>query len=72
MCAESCMILCDPMDCSPSGSSIHGIFQARILEQVAVSSSRGIFQTQGWNLHLLHWQVDFLKLESPLAEQVML
>ena len=65
MCAESCTILCDPMDCSPSGSSIHGIFQARILEQVAVSSSRGIFQTQGWNPYLLHWQVDFLKLVPP-------
>ena len=34
-------ILCDPMDCSPSGSSVHGIFQERILEQVAISSSRG-------------------------------
>ena len=33
-------ILCDPMDCSPLGSSVHGIFQARILEWVAISSSR--------------------------------
>ena len=33
----------DPMDCSPSGSSIHGIFQARILEGVAISFSRGFF-----------------------------
>ena len=33
--------LCDPMDCSPPGSSVHGIFQARILESVAISSSRG-------------------------------
>ena len=32
--------LCDPMDCSPPGSSIHGIFQARILEWVAISFSR--------------------------------
>ena len=30
---------CDPMDCSPSGSSVHGIFQARILEWVAISFS---------------------------------
>ena len=30
-----------PMDCSPPGSSVHGIFQARILEWVAISSSRG-------------------------------
>ena len=39
--AQSCPTLCDPMDCSPPGSSIHGIFQARILEWVAISFSRG-------------------------------
>ena len=33
--------LCDPMGCSPPGPSVHGIFQARILEWVAISSSRG-------------------------------
>ena len=33
--------LCDPMACSPQGSSVHGIFQARILEWLAVSFSRG-------------------------------
>ena len=38
------------MDCSPPGSSVHGIFSARILEQVAIYSSRGIFPTQGSNL----------------------
>ena len=37
----SCPILCDPMDCSPPGSSVHGSLQARILEVVAVSFSRG-------------------------------
>ena len=36
--------LCDPMDCSLLGSSIHGIFQARILEWVAISFSRGSSQ----------------------------
>ena len=40
---QSCLTLFDPMDCSPPGSSIHGIFQARILEWVAVSFSRGSF-----------------------------
>ena len=35
-----CLTLCDPMDCSPPVSSVHGIFQARILEWVAISSSR--------------------------------
>ena len=38
---QSCLTLCDPMDCSPPGSSIHGIFQARILEWAAISFSRG-------------------------------
>ena len=41
---ESCPTLCDPMDCSPPGSSIHGILQARILEWVAISFSRGSSQ----------------------------
>ena len=39
--AQSCPTLCDPVDCSPPGSSVHGILQARILEWVAVSFSRG-------------------------------
>ena len=39
--AQSCPTLCDPMDCSPPGPSVHGILQARILEWVAVPSSRG-------------------------------
>ena len=38
---QSCPTLCDPMDCSPPGSSVHGTFQARILEWVAISFSRG-------------------------------
>ena len=47
---------------APPGSSVHGILQARILEWVAISSSRGIFPTQGSNPHLLHWQMDSLSL----------
>ena len=38
---QSCPTLCDLIDCSPPGSSVHGIFQARILEWVAISSSMG-------------------------------
>ena len=38
--AQSCPTLCDPVDCSLPGSSVHGIFQARILEWVAISFSR--------------------------------
>ena len=37
---QSCPTLCDPVDCSPPGSSVHGILQAGILEWVAISSSR--------------------------------
>ena len=37
--AQSCPTLCDPMDCSLSGSSVHGIFQARVLEWIAISFS---------------------------------
>ena len=54
-----CLTHCDPMDCNPPGFSVYGIFQARILEWVAISSSRGIFPTQGSNqvlLGLLNWQ----------------
>ena len=38
---QLCLTLCDPMDYSPPGFSVHGIFQARILEWVAMLSSRG-------------------------------
>ena len=39
--AQSCLTLCDRMDCSPPGSSVHGISQARILKYVASPFSRG-------------------------------
>ena len=39
--AKSCLNLCDSMDCSPPCFSVHGICQARVVEWVAVSSSRG-------------------------------
>ena len=57
--------------CSPQGSSVHGISQARILEWVAISFSRGIFSTQESSPYLLHWQADPLAmshLESPLCK----
>ena len=71
-CAVSYIWLsCNPMDCSTPSSSAHGISQAKILEWVAISYSRGIFPTHGLNsclFHLLHWQADSLPLhhlESP-------
>ena len=39
--AQSCLTLCNPMDCSLPGSSVHGILQARLLELLAISFSRG-------------------------------
>ena len=42
--AQSCLILCNPMDYSPPGSSVHGIFQARMLEWVAIPFSKGSSQ----------------------------
>ena len=51
---QSCPALCDPMDCSPRGSAVHGILQPRILEWVAILFSREIFPTQGSNPGLLH------------------
>ena len=65
VCAQSCPTLCDPMNCSPPGSSIHGILQARLLEWVTISSSIGSSQPRGSSPHLLcllHWQADSLPL----------
>ena len=46
--AQSCSTLCNTMDCSPSGSSVHEISQTRILEWVTISSSRGSSQLRDW------------------------
>ena len=56
---QSCLTLCDPMDCSPPGSSVHGILQARILEWVVISFTRGSALPRSWTCisSVLHWQV---------------
>ena len=46
--AQACPALCDHMDCSPPGSSVHGILQARILKWIAMPSSRGSSWPRGW------------------------
>ena len=64
-CAQACPTLCSPFDCGLSGSSVHGILRARILEQVAISHFRGPSQPRNQNcclLCLLHWKVDSLPL----------
>ena len=70
--AQSCPTLCDPMDCSPPGSSVHEIFQARILEWVAISFSRG-FPTQGSNPGLLHFRqiLYWLSYKGSLAWRIL-
>ena len=50
MCMLGGVQLCDPMDCRTPGSSVYGILQARILEWVAISYSRGSFQLRGQTL----------------------
>ena len=62
--AQSCPTLCDPMDCSLPGSSVHGILQARILEWGAISFSRGSSQPRDrtWSPAL---EADTLTSEPP-------
>ena len=71
---QSCLTRCDPMNCSPAGSSVHGIFQARILEQVPISFSRGDRPDSGIKLASLvssafHWLADCLPL-VPLGKPI--
>ena len=44
--AQSCLTLSDPMDCSLPGSSVHGVFQARVLEWVAIAFSRALLSEE--------------------------
>ena len=65
---QSWPTLFNAMDCSPPGSSVCGILQARVLERIAMPSSRESSLTQGWNpclLDLLHWQAGSLQLAPP-------
>ena len=61
--AQQCPTLCDSLDCSLSGSSVYGIFQARILEGIAISFSRGCSQPRDQtciSCISLYWQTDSL------------
>ena len=67
--------LCNPMDCTPPGSSVHGIFQARILERAATSSSRGSSWPRDWTWvscgsctavgFFTHWAIE----KTPIREK---
>ena len=62
--SQSCLTLCDPVDHSPAGSSVHGTLQARTLERVAISSSRDLPDPglEPASLCLLPWQVGSVPL----------
>ena len=62
---QSCPTLCDPMDCSPPDSSVHGILQARILEKVAIPFSRGDLPDPGIKPQSPALQADSLLSEPP-------
>ena len=71
LCAQSCPALWGFMNCSPPGSSVHEVFQVRILKWVLISYSKGIFPTKGSNsglLCLLHQQADFFLPLVPLGK----
>ena len=68
---QSCLTLCDPMNCSPPGSSVHGILQARILEWVAFPSPGDLPHTgiepvspalQAYSLLLSYWGSTYLSI----------
>ena len=68
VCAVTLVLsLCNAMNCSPPGSSVHGILQERILEWVAMTSSRGSSRTRNRTrvACLLRWQVGSLPLAQP-------
>ena len=68
MCAQSCLTVCNPMDCSPPDFSVHGIFQARILGCYPHLLPQGDLSDTGIkpiSLESEHWQVDTLPLVLP-------
>ena len=82
---STCLTLCNPMDCSSSGSSVHGIFQARILEWAAILYSIGSFQPRDWTCvsciscigrqifyHYITWEVSKFDYIAYNSEQFQL
>ena len=70
-CVHLCPTLCDPMSCSPTGSSVNGILQERILEWGAISYSQEIFPEIQHLLHLLNWADGFFTTSSTWETQVI-
>ena len=68
--AQSCPALCDPMNCSPPGSSVQEILQARILEYIAIAIPS--FLTQRLNLGIQHWRQIHYWLSHPGSPVLLL
>ena len=62
---QSYLTLYNPMDCSPPGSSVHGASPGKNTGIGCHFLLQRLFLTQGWNPHLLHWEVGSLQLEPP-------
>ena len=69
--AQSCPTLCDPTDCSPPGSSVHEILQARILGVGCHALLQGIFQTQGSNPCLPHCKRILYSLSHQVSPRIL-
>ena len=71
--AQSCPTLCDPMDCSPPGSSTYGIFQARVLEWVAIAFFFSLWDI--WIFAILQgtadWELEDKKIMTPAFWQIL-
>ena len=69
--AKSSPTLCDPLDCSPPGSSVHGISQARILEWVAISFSRGSSWPREWtHISCIGRRIPYCRVAPKLMTEV--
>ena len=71
ICIQSCPTLCNLMDCSPPGSSVHWDFSGKNIGMGCHFLLKGIFPTQGSNPHLLHWQMDSFNTAPPWKPQFL-
>ena len=69
---QSCLILCNPMNCSPSGSSVHGILQATMLEGWGGECSGRGYRMEGTNVRLRPIHIDVLQTPSLYCRVIIL
>ena len=68
--AQSCLTLCDPMDCSLPGSSIHGIFQARVLEWGAIAFSAMGYYSAIKKSEIMLFAATWVDLENTVLSEI--